>query len=158
MHKNKISPAVLISFTLAILLLAALILLAFLLPRLVEALCQARAYLSPDRPRGTALEQGILLGIGYGMEAVAAAAILLLCALLRVIAQGEIFSCRSTRLLLWVSLCCFGEGALFLATAFSFHASLAAAAAISFVGLCLLIVRNVLADACRIKAENDYTI
>ena len=158
MRKAKASPAIRISFLLAILLLAALILLAFLLPRLVEALCQARAYLSPDRPHVTPTELGILLGTAYGMEAVAATAILLLCGLLRVIAQGEIFSARSTRLLLWVSICCFGEGVLFLATAFSFLASLAVAAAISFVGLCLLIVRNVLAEACRIKAENDYTI
>lgn len=158
MRKTRLTPSVLISLVLAILLLASLILLAFFLPRLVDALCQARAALSPERPAPSQAEQAILLCLAYGMELVAAAAILLLCHLLRIVAQGDVFSVRTARTLLAVSLCCFGEGLLFLGTAISFHASLAAAAALSFVGLCLLIVRNVIAQASLIKAENDYTI
>ena len=143
---------------LALLLLCALALLSVLLPTLVDLLCEARAGLHPQLPPLPSGQKGLLLALAYVMVLVAAGAILFLIRLLRSISRGKVFSESTVLHLLAVSLCCFFEALLFLGTSVWFLSSLLGVGIFAFIGLCLLTVRNVMSEACRIKAENDFTI
>ena len=149
--------AILLSRVVAAILLIAVAVLAWILPLVVESVCGTRDLIG-DRANLTEAGQGFILAVAYLMLAVAALAILLLWRLLGVVSRGAVFSEKTPRLLAWVALCCFGEAALFLSLVYWFQLALGAVLAASFVGLCLWVVRSVLSEACRIKAENDYTI
>ena len=146
-----------LSTVLASLLLLSLVVLCFPLPYLVESLCDTRDLVG-DRANMTATQRNLVLAIAYGMIAVAAGAILAMLKLLRTVGRGEVFSPVTNRLISVVSLCCFGEAILFALTGIWFQLSFGAALGLCFVGLCLLIVSNVIREAIRLKAENDLTI
>jgi len=157
MNKNQIQRTTVISRVFAVVLLAALVALACILPPVVESLCGTRDLLG-DRANMSRGGEIFVLVVAYCMLAVAAFAIVVLWRLLGVISRGAVFSDTTHRLLNAVSLCCFGEGALFLSLVYYFQLALGAAVGICFVGLCLLVVKNVIEEACRIKAENDFTV
>ena len=146
-----------LSTILASLLLIALAVLCFLLPYVVESLCGTRDLIG-NRARMTAAQRYIVLGISYSMVAVAAGAILVMLKLLRTVGRGEVFSPITNKLISAVSLCCFGEAFLFALTGIWFQLSFGVTLGLCFVGLCLLIVSNVIREAIRLKAENDLTI
>ena len=147
----------LLPMILAILLLVSLALLCFVLPFVVESLCGTRDLIG-DRSQMTRAEINTVLGLAYAMVAVAVAAILLLMRLLRTVSRGNVFSTQANRLLSAVSACCFGEGLLFAVTGIWFQLSFGVTLAVCFIGLCLLVVSNVIREACRLKSENDLTI
>ena len=61
-------------------------------------------------------------------------------------------------LLLCVSLCCFGEGILAVLLITQFQMALILVCIAVALGLCMLIVRHLLAQAAEIKQENEFTI
>ena len=148
---------ILLSQIFAAILLIAMVLLGVLLPWLVESFCGTRDLIG-DRSQMSNFERGAVLGLAYVMLALAIAAVGLLWHLLTVISRGNVFSNTTVKHLTAVSLCCFAEGLLFLLLGYYFQLAFAVAAAVTFVAFCLLVVRNVLAEACRIKAENDFTV
>lgn len=158
MLRKPLKLPVRLACILAVLLLCVLAVLSALLPILIKLLCEMRASLRPDLPALSRIEEGLLLALAYVMVLVAAGAILFLIRLLRAISRGRVFSESTVHHLLAVSLCCFFEALLFLGTAVWFHSSLVGMGIFAFIGLCLLTVRNVMSEACRIKAENDFTI
>ena len=141
----------------AVILLVALAGLAIILPPVTESLCNTRDLLG-DRANMTQAGRWFVLAVGYCAVAVAAFAIVTLWRLLGVISCGEVFGSKTSALLQTVSLCCFGEGLLFLTLVYHFQLALCVTLGICFVGLCLLVVKNVIDEARRIKAENDFTI
>ena len=90
--------------------------------------------------------------------AVAFAAVALLIVLLRSTLSEKVFSERALHTLNYLSLCCFAEGILFVYVAFYFPAALCLTLAAFFLGVCLRVVRNVIAEAMRYKEENDLTV
>ena len=94
----------------------------------------------------------------YAMVFVAYVAVGLLFFLLRAVLREAVFSKTATNLLSAVSWCAFVEGILFLPLGIYFQLAFAAAVAAFFIGLCLRVVKNVIEEAARIKAENDFTI
>ena len=113
----------------------------------------------------TGLRGGALAGRAWYLcaslwaVAVPAAAVLYsLHMLLRSIADGEVFTAENVAQLRRISWCCIAAGLVLLASSLYYVPFLALSAAAAFVGLILRVVKNVFAEAVRIKHENDYTI
>lgn len=88
----------------------------------------------------------------------ALAALICLERLLRNISAGQVFIDGNTRLIRAVSWCCFAVSAVMLCFCFYNVLGLLIAVAAAFMGLILRVVKNVIAKAIEIKAENDLTI
>ena len=152
---NKTSTVSSIVFT--FLMIVALIFLTWWLPDVVDSALNMEDNLGD---RSTITETGRLWVLidAYAMLAVAYVAVVLLFFLLRAVLREAVFSKTATSLLSAVSWCAFAEGLLFLPLGRWFQLAFAAAVAAFFIGLCLRVVKNVIEEAARIKAENDFTI
>lgn len=155
MKKEKTS--IVVSMVLTAALVPALGFLAFWLPVLVPSLIDTVDNIG-NRASISAAGRAFVLIDAYVMLAVALAAVILLFCLLRVILDGRVFSGKVTRLLSGVSYCCFAEAVLFLVLFPYFQLAACGAIAVCFIAVCLRVVRNVIAEAGRIKSENDLTI
>jgi len=100
----------------------------------------------------------VILGIGYGVLAIAAVTDGLLICLLRRVQTGAVFTQESIALLRGISWCCVTAGGLFVWLGCYFLVSYAVAFAAILVGICLRVVKNVIAQATEIKSENDLTV
>ena len=87
-----------------------------------------------------------------------AAALYGLWRLLRNISEGEVFIPENVSILRLLSWCCIAAGLVCLFSALYYMPFLIVSAAAAFVGLILRVVKNVFAEAVRLKDENDYTI
>ena len=143
---NRTSSIVSLVFALA--LIPALLFLVWRLPHFVTVLLNVHEAIGND---------GVLVD-AYAMLAVAFAAVALLIILLRSTLSEKVFSERALHTLNYLSLCCFAEGILFVYVAFYFPAVLCLTLAAFFLGVCLRVVRNVIAEAMRYKEENDLTV
>ena len=152
---NRVS--ILSSRIIAVVILACLLGLCFILPTLVKNFTETADIIGNRENLGDA-ERIIILTAAYVMIAVAAVAILYLWSLLTVVSQGDVFGPRTARLIRAVAICCFGEALLFLSIGYYFQLAIGVAMAAALVGLCLAVVKNVIAEASRIKAENDFTV
>jgi hypothetical protein len=157
MKKGSKKLPVLFSRALAILLLITLLSLTTFLPPVVNNLYDTFD-LSGNRQQLPEWNRTLFLVCAYLMITVAIAAIVFLWLLLDVTSHGKIFSSATTKLLSALSICCFGEAVLFLAIQHCFELAIGGALVAALLGLCLLVVRNVLAEATRIKQENDFTV
>lgn len=157
MQKKREKVSIIFSMILTVLLLFALGFLTYWLPALVPSLIDSVDNLG-NRAEITSAGRLFVLVDSYVMVAVAFAAVILLFFLLRAILREKVFSASVTRLLAAVSWCCFAEGILFLLLARYFQLAVCAAIAVCFIALCLRVVKNVIAEATRIKSENDFTI
>ena len=153
--RNRVS--IIVSMSMTVLLFAALIFITWWLPEVVTSLINVNDNLG-TRGEITPQHRTLVLIDAYAMLGVAYLAVGLLFALLLSVWRGQVFSRISTRLVSAVSLCCFVEGILFALLTYYFQLALCAAIAVSFIGLCLRVVKNVLEEATRIKSENDFTI
>ena len=149
--------SIVISIVLTVLLFLFIVFLLYPLPRIVNAVLDVSDRIH-DRAPFSETYRAAILAIAYVEVAVAGVAVLLLFTMLMAILHGEVFHKTVTRLLLAVSLCCFAEAALFLPLGASITVSFGVAAIALFIGVCLLVVRNVIAEAIRIKQENDLTV
>ncbi len=152
---NKAST--MITIVISVLLLAALCVLAFWLPMVVESVINVPDNIG-NRAEITDIQRTLVLIDAYAMLAGAVLAVILSLFLLREVMLGRVFSVRATRLIAAISWCCFAEGLLFLLLGVLFQLAIGAAVAACFVGFCLRVVKNVIEEATRIKAENDFTI
>ncbi len=152
---NKASTVISIVFT--FFMVGALIFLTWWLPDVVESALNMEDNLGN---RSAITETGRLWVLidAYAMVFVAYVAVGLLFFLLRAVLREAVFSKTATNLLSAVSWCAFVEGILFLPLGIYFQLAFAAAVAAFFIGLCLRVVKNVIEEAARIKAENDFTI
>ena len=94
----------------------------------------------------------------YTAAVPAAAALYGLWRLLRNISEGEVFIPENVSILRLLSWCCIAAGLVCLFSALYYMPFLIVSAAAAFVGLILRVVKNVFAEAVRLKDENDYTI
>jgi len=152
---NKVST--IISLVLTVLLLAALCVLVFWLPLVVNSMINTADNIG-NRAQITAAQRSFVLIDAYVMVTVAFVAVILLFFLLREVLLERVFCPRTTRLIAAISWCCFAEGLLFLLIGIFFQLAFGVAIAACFVGLCLRVVKNVIEEATRIKSENDFTI
>lgn len=154
-RSNKLS--VLLSMVFAALFACLLIGVAIILPVLVESLIKAPDLIGDrsDLPQSVHV---LLLVVSYLAIAVALSAVVLLFALLRYVRTERVFTDGAVRVLSAISWCCFGEGILFFAVGIWFQLAFLICAAACFLGLCLRVVGNVIAEAMRYKQENDLTV
>ena len=152
---KKIST--IISLILTIILVFALCYLIYWLPEVVTSMINATDNLG-DRANITDSGRLFVLIDAYTMVAVAFLAVILLFFLLRTVLREMVFSSSTTRILSALSYCCFTEGILFLILIIYFQLAFGLAIAAFFLGLCLRVVKNVIEEATRIKAENDFTV
>jgi hypothetical protein len=152
---NRIS--IVISMAMTALLFCALLFITWWLPDVVTSLINVKENLG-TRGEITPMHRQLILIDAYVMLGVAYLAVALLFFLLLTVWREQVFSQRATRTVSAVSLCCYVEGVLFALLAYYFQLALCAAIAVSFIGLCLRVVKNVLEEATRIKSENDFTI
>ena len=103
-------------------------------------------------------EKPVVIGIGYAVLVLAAAADALLFALLRRVQKEAVFTAESVALLRGISWCCVAAGALFVWLGCYFLLAYAVAFVAVLVGICLRVVKNVIAEATEIKSENDLTV
>lgn len=105
-----------------------------------------------------AADRPVIIGICYAVLALAALADGLLFVLLRRVQREAVFTAQSVALLRGISWCCVGAGALFIWLGSYFLLSYAVAFVAVLVGICLRVVKNVIAEATEIKSENDLTV
>lgn len=146
-----------ISLALAIALIPALIFISIRLPHFVTVLLNVHEAIGDDGVLMPWERIGVLAD-AYAMVAVAFAAVALLIVLLRSTLSEKVFSKIALHTLNGLSMCCFLEGLLLIYIAFYFPAVLCLTLAAFFLGVCLRVVRNVIAEAMRYKEENDLTV
>ncbi len=88
----------------------------------------------------------------------AAAALILLMKLLLNIKAGRIFVPDNVNLLRYLSWCCFVVVPITAAGGFYYISLFVLTAAAAFMGLILRVLKNIMAAATEIKAENDFTV
>ncbi len=106
----------------------------------------------------TALDRTAITVLLYLALVPAYVAAFSLLALLRKVRREEIFTEKAVRDLRLVSYCCFAECVVFVAVAFYLRFAVVIAFAALFMGVILRVVKNVIAKAAEVKAENDFTI
>ena len=146
-----------VSLVFVFLMLVALVFLTWWLPEIVTSIIDAEDHIG-NRSDITNTERAWVLADAYAMVAIAFVAVGLMFFLLRAVLRGAVFTKTAVHLLAAVSWCAFAEGVLFLPLGVWFQLAFAAAVAAFFIGLCLRVVKNVIEEATRIKAENDFTI
>lgn len=152
---NKTS--IFISMIMTGLLTLTLIVLLPFLPAVVDSMLGMKDNVGNRELLGEGARLYVLVA-AYVMMVVAFVTVAFLFLLLRQVWQGRVFEESVLRILAVLSLCCFVMGALFLSIVYCFQIALLVALAAFFLGLCLRVVKNVLTEAGRIKAENDFTI
>ena len=157
MLRKSNKTSVVITLVISVLLLAALCVLVFWLPMVVESMIRVPDNIG-NRAEITDLQHALVLTDAYAMLAGAVLAVILSIFLLREVMLERVFSVRATYLIGAISWCCFAEGLLFLLLGTVFQLAVGAAVAACFVGFCLRVVKNVIEEATRIKSENDFTI
>lgn len=157
MQKKSDRTSIIVSMILTVLLFLALCALACCLPMVVRAMIDTTDNIG-DRASITLTERALVLVDAYAMVAIALIAVILLYLLLRCVLRGQVFSQHCVALIASVSWCCFAEALLFLLIGGFFQLAFGVTIAACCLGVCLRVVKNVIAEATRIKAENDYTI
>lgn len=151
---QKTGVSVIISFVMAAAVLVFLAVLTFGVPRILNSYISfvgRENYFDGTR-------RGIVIAIIYAVLVPAYAADLSLCALLALVRRSAVFTKVSSRLLLVISVCCFIEVALFGVLSIFFTLSAVIAFAALFLGVVLLVVKNVIEEGSTIKNENDFTV
>ena len=156
LHRSQ-KISVIISMALIFLLLLALFFVAYFLPGIVNSLIETNDMIG-NRQAMSENQKLFVLVDAYCMIAVAFVAAVLLYFLLFIILKGRVFSKSTARLLSAISWCCFAITLLSALLLGFFQLASFLGIGTAFVGLCLRIVKHVIEEATRIKAENDFTI
>ncbi len=157
MSQKSKKLSIIISLILTILLFASLIFLTYWLPNVVTSMIDTTDNVG-NRENITQVGRTFVLVDAYGMVAVAYVAVTLIFLLLRSVFRGRVFEKVTFRLLSAISWCCFAEGVFMMLLVVYFQLAAGLAIGACMVGLCLRVVKNVIEEAARIKAENDFTI
>ncbi len=154
-RSNKRSVAVTVALT--SLLLAGLLLLFPFIPAVVTSMLTVPDNIG-NRGELSAAARIYVLTAAYAMYAIAIATLILFLVLMHKVSRGLVFSPAVSTLLFVLSLFCFAEALLFASIGFCFQLAYGVALAACILGVSLRVTRNVLDEAARIKAENDFTI
>lgn len=140
-----------LSFIITAITLSAVTVLFFTLPVLAEKYLRIVGGYTPHN---------VTMSVTYGYAAlsIAAIALLVLLRLLYTVKCGRVFSIQTNTIMTILSICCFGEVTVFCLLGSYFLLSYVVAFAALMLGILLLVLRCVLAEATEIKAENDYTV
>lgn len=149
--------SVTISALLGLLLLCALAFACFWVPTVVNSMIDATDSIGNRNQIGE-MGRSLVIADVYAIIAVAAVAVVLMFALLRVVYKHRVFSQSTEKLLSAISLCCFGVGLLALLLITVFQLVVCVTIAACFLGLSLRVVKHVIKEATQIKCENDFTI
>ena len=149
--------SIILSIILTVLIFASLIFLTYWLPDVVNSMINTPDNLG-DRANISQGARIFVLADAYAMVAVAYIAVALIFFLLISVFRGKVFEKVTFRLLSAISWCCFAEGVFMVILVVHFQLAVGLGIAFCMVGLCLRVVKNVLEEAARIKAENDFTI
>lgn len=99
-----------------------------------------------------------ILVVAYLILAVFVLADVLLFKLLQRVKYGAVFTQKSVQLIRGVSWCCIAASVLFCCVGIFFYICFAIGLMGIFLGLCLRVTKNVIAEATEIKSENDLTV
>ena len=146
-----------LSIALSVAFFAAIIFAAIIMPYFVNMLVGTPEEIA-QRPFFVAEGKNVILGLAYGVLAVAAFADLLLFALLIRVRSEQVFTEKSVALIRGISWCAVAIGVLFFALGYYFKLAIVVGVAAVFLGLCLRVVKNVIETATEIKCENDLTV
>ncbi len=152
---NRIS--IIISATIGWVFLLGLVVCSFFVPTFVNSILSV-----PDRVgirnEITPLGKALVITDVYLMIVIAMIAVVFMLLLLSRVSKGRIFTKITGDIIRIVSICCFGEGILISLMILYFQAVICISLAAFFLGLCLMIVKNAIYEATRIKEENDFTV
>lgn len=147
-HKDLITK---VSFILTVIALTLVVALMFTVPTLTKM------YLELVAIHAQSYYTTVLI-LAYAALVSAATALITLTKLLGTVARGDVFSHTTYKIMTLLSICCFAEMLIFLMLGYFFLLSFVVSFAALLVGVLLLVLRCVLAEATEIKAENDYTV
>lgn len=99
-----------------------------------------------------------LLATNYGVAIPVAAALYQMHRLLANISREKVFVADNTRCLRILSWCCLAAGVIFGVSSLYYLPFAVLCVAAIFMALVLRVIKNVFAQAEKIKEENDYTI
>ncbi|MBQ3100054.1 MAG: DUF2975 domain-containing protein [Clostridia bacterium] len=168
MFKNPGKVSIVVSMAFAIVLAVAIVIGAVVIPDIVGFVVdmvnlnyQTNSIIQDNIDAGNLISNGqsvLLLVVSYLVLVTAMAADFMLFALLLRVCKGKVFTNASVSLIRGVSLCCFFAGITVFVTGTVFRLAFVLGFAAFFLGFCLYVVKNVLAEATRIKNENDLTV
>lgn len=138
-------------------ILAAIVLICAYLPPVVSAMIDIPDQIGNRNELDAVGRQWILID-AYAMLALAAVCDALIIALLTKVMRKREHTKSFGTLLLCVAICCFGEAFLAILLITQFQMVLFVVFIALALGLCMLIVRHLLAQAAEIKQENELTV
>lgn len=138
-------------------ILAAIVLICAYLPPVVSAMIDIPDQIGNRNELDAAGRQWILTD-AYAMLALAAVCDALVIALLAKVIRKREHTKSFGSLLLCIAICCFGEAFLAILLIAQFQMVLFVVFIALALGLCMLIVRHLLAQAAEIKQENELTV
>jgi len=131
---------------------------AVILPGIIDQFYGVHDYMTKFVPIIADLAKPVILGLAYTVVALVLVADLLLTWLLLRVREGLVFTAKSVALIRGVSWCCVGICLCFAFIGLKFSLGFVVACLALFLGLCLRVVKNVIAEAIIIKSENDLTV
>lgn len=156
MNKTK-NISLSLSIFLSLITAALILFCCFFLPSYINWKCTNTLSMFTGELPTTIEKVAIYLG-GYLLLALAATADGVLIRLLLLIKKGQVFTAKTVSSLKCISFLIMAVGALFVLLTPYFRMACAVGFLTFFVGVVILVVKNVMEDAVRIKAENDFTI
>ncbi len=157
MLKGREKISIIISAVLGVFFLGAMGFCCYWLPTVVNSMIDVKDNIG-NRENITAAGRLFVVIDAYAMVAIAFVAVILLFLLLRVVYKQQVFSTATVKFLSAISWCCYIEGLLALILIVYFQLAICITLAACFLGFCLRVVKHVIAEATRIKNENDFTI
>ena len=152
---RKIS--VYISLALTAVMFAAVVALAFYLPRFTNYLIGLPDN-TGERLSLTDAQRTLIHAAAYGEVAIMLIGLGLLFALLLLVKKGRVFTPAAVALIRFISWCLILMGIILVSMTFFFTLAPFAGAAIMFLGLTIRVVKNVIEEAVFLKEENDLTV
>ncbi len=129
----------------------------FILPELVPKLINLPDNMG-SRDQITDFGRGLVMAEAYLVVGTFLTADVLLFDLLRRVKKGLVFTMASVARIRGVSWCCMALCVLFACLGYYFTLSWLVAFLALFLGLCLRVTKNVIAEATEIKNDHDLTI
>ena len=146
-----------ISIGIAVLFFAVCIVGLFILPGLVPMLIALPDNIGP-RDTITSFGRGLVMAEAYLVVITFLTADVLLFDLLQRVKKGLVFTLKSVARIRGVSWCCMVLCVLFGCLGYYFTLSWLVSFLALFLGLCLRVTKNVIAEATEIKQDHDLTI
>ena len=157
MLKINRKVSVFISLVLTVIMFAAVVALAFVLPTFTDYLISLPDN-TGERLALTDAQRTLIHIASYGEVEIMLIGLGLLFALLLLVKKGKVFTPAAVALIRYISWCLIFMGLIFVAMTFFFTLAPFVGVAIMFLGLTIRVVKNVIEEAVFLKEENDLTV